>query len=119
VILKIKRISLMILYILQFTNNSFAVRRDCGPFMYCRGLDSEAGPDVTPRDLGDVPQDGCHHQEVPCPSELRRQPGSTTVSMVPPVILHQLRLDWSFPRGTVVIVTDTLVPGTPSGVSSH
>jgi hypothetical protein len=29
--------------------------------MYCRGLDGEVGPDVTPGDLGDVPRDGCHH----------------------------------------------------------
>jgi hypothetical protein len=40
---------------------SFAVRRDCEPFTYCRGLDGEAGPDVTPGDRGDVPRDGCHH----------------------------------------------------------
>jgi hypothetical protein len=46
---KIHRLSLMVLYILQFTNNFFAVRHDCGPFTYCRGLDGEAGPDVPPK----------------------------------------------------------------------
>jgi hypothetical protein len=89
--------------------------------MYCRGLNGEAGPDVTPGDLRDVPQDGCHHQEVPCRGELPRQPGSTTVSTIPPVVL-QLHLNWSFPRGIVVLVTATLpasfVPGAPSGASS-
>jgi hypothetical protein len=86
-----------------------------------RGLDGEAGPDVTPGDRGDVPQDGWHHQEVPYRDELSWQPGSTTVSTVPPVVL-QLRLDWSFPRGNVVLVTATLpgsfVPGVPSGATS-
>jgi hypothetical protein len=106
--LKIHHLSLMVLYILQFLLIiSFPVRCDCGPFTYCRGLDGEAGPDVTPGDRGDIPQDGCHHQEVPCRGELSRKPGSTTFSTVPPVVLH-LRLDWSFPRGTVVLVTATL-----------
>jgi hypothetical protein len=63
---------------------SFAVRRDCGPFKYYRGVDGEAKPDVTPEDRGDVPRDGCHHHEVPCRDQLPRQPGSTTVSTVPP-----------------------------------
>jgi hypothetical protein len=37
---------------------SFAVRCDCGPFTYYRGLGGKAGPDVTPGDRGDVPRDG-------------------------------------------------------------
>jgi hypothetical protein len=99
---------------------SFVVRRDCGPFTYCRGLDGEAKPDVTPGDCGDIPRDGCHHQEVPCRGQLPQQPGSTTVSMVPPVVL-QLRLDWLFPHGVIVLVTATLpgsfLPGEPSVTS--
>jgi hypothetical protein len=60
-------------------------------------------------------------QEVPCRGQLPRQTRSTTVSTVPPVVL-QLRLDWSFPRYTVVLVTATLpggfLPDAPSGASS-
>jgi hypothetical protein len=60
-------------------------------------------------------------QEVPCRGQLTRQTRSTTVSTVPPVVL-QLRLDWSFPRYTVVLVTATLpggfLPDAPSGASS-
>jgi hypothetical protein len=41
--------------------------------------------------------------------------------MVPPIVL-QLRLDWSFPHGTIILVTTTLpvgfLPGAPSGASS-
>jgi hypothetical protein len=107
--LKIHRLSLMVLYILQFTNNFFCSSMWLRPFTYCRGLDGEPRLDVTPGDLRDVPQDRFHHQEVPCRDELPRQPGSTTTSTVPPVVL-QLHLDWSFPRGTIVLVTATL-PG--------
>jgi hypothetical protein len=84
-------------------------------------IDGETDPDVTPGDRRDVPQDGYHHHEVPCRGQLPRQPGCTTVSTVPPVVL-QLCLDWSFPRGTVVLVTPTLpgsfLPVLPSGASS-
>jgi hypothetical protein len=96
------------------------VRCDCGPFTYCKGLDGKAEPDVTPGDRVDVPQDGCHHREVPYRGQLPQQPDSTTIA-VPPVAL-QLRLDRSFPRDIVVLVTATLpgsfLPGTPSGASS-
>jgi hypothetical protein len=81
--LKIYRFPLWHFTFYHLLITSFAVRHDCGPFTYCRALNGEAGPDVTPGDRGDVPQDGCHHQEVPCCGELPRQPGSTTVSTVP------------------------------------
>jgi hypothetical protein len=92
-----------------------------GPFTYYRGLDGEADLDVTPGDREDIPKDRCHHHEVPCRGQLPWQLGSTTASMVPPIVL-QLRLDWSFPRGIVVLVTATLpgsfLPSAPSGASS-
>jgi hypothetical protein len=39
---------LMVLNILSFTNNSFAIRRDCRPFIFYKGVKVEAAPHDTP-----------------------------------------------------------------------